>query len=118
MPDLGDSNTKASATSNAKDIAEAESEKLDELSESASVMSTSSRSMRFRVPSLRRRVTDNTHRAANSSDHSDSQYQRSRRASEAASEDDAASLGPRVGLEIAKDRDQWGIGDEALMSLE
>lgn len=74
--------------------------------DSASVLSTSSRSLRFKAPSLRRRATDT---------------KRSRRASEALSEDDAASLGTQVGIEIlgaAKEREQWGIGDEARMGLE
>lgn len=45
---------------------------------------------------------------------------RARRTSEVQSEDDQASLGPGLGLEISKDRrgGSWGIGDEAVMGLE
>lgn len=46
---------------------------------------------------------------------------RSRRTSEVQSEDDAASLGPQVGLVISRDRGQdssWGVGDEVVMGLE
>lgn len=45
---------------------------------------------------------------------------RSRRTSEVQSEDDAASLGPQVGLVISRDRgdSSWGVGDEVVMGLE
>lgn len=48
------------------------------------------------------------------------QHIRSRRTSEVQSEDDTASLGPQVGLEITRDRgdSSWGVGDEVVMGLE
>lgn len=109
-----------------------------EKDDASSVLSTSSRSMKL-LPSLRRRVTDNTAAAAvaavskqhrrdesvTSSPRSAvvSPYSvgsRARRTSEVQSEDDQASLGPGLGLEISKDRrgGSWGIGDEAVMGLE
>ncbi|KAI3395188.1 hypothetical protein diail_1682 [Diaporthe ilicicola] len=101
-----------------------------EKDDASSVLSTSSRSMRL-IPSLRRRVTDNKRRDDNSSITSSprsavvSPYSvgagggRARRTSEVQSEDDQASLGPGLGLEISKDhRRSWGIGDEAVMGLE
>ncbi|KAI1388145.1 Pex24p-domain-containing protein [Hypoxylon trugodes] len=80
--------------------------------DAVSVLSTSSKSARFRLPgpSLRRRTTGGTHR--------------SRRTSEAASlrsNDDEGSLTPALELEIQghqRDQGQWGIGDEAQMGLE
>lgn len=93
-------------------IAEHEAEKVEE-DDAVSLMSTSPRSVRnmkggVAAPSLRRRVTDSSRASG-----------RSRRASEAASEDDAASLGTRVGLEIqGAGKEGWGIGDEARMGLE
>ncbi|KAI1406856.1 Pex24p-domain-containing protein [Hypoxylon sp. FL1857] len=80
--------------------------------DAVSVLSTSSKSARFRLsgPSLRRRTTGGTHR--------------SRRTSEAASlrsNDDEGSLTPALELEIQghqKEQGQWGIGDEAQMGLE
>ncbi|KAI2627649.1 Pex24p-domain-containing protein [Hypoxylon sp. NC1633] len=80
--------------------------------DAVSVLSTSSKSARFKSsgPSLRRRTTGGTHR--------------SRRTSEAASlrsNDDEGSLTPALELEIQghwKDQGQWGIGDEAQMGLE
>ncbi|POS76358.1 integral peroxisomal membrane peroxin [Diaporthe helianthi] len=116
-------------------------DKEKEKDDASSVLSTSSRSMRL-LPSLRRRVTDNTaaaaqamgnkhhHRRDDSSVTSSprssvvSPYSagvlRDRRTSEVQSEDDQASLGPGLGLEISKDRrgGSWGIGDEAVMGLE
>ena len=84
-----------------------EREKEDE-ADTASVMSTSSRSMRFKTPLLRRRVTDTSHR--------------SRRTSGAASEEDvASSLGTAVNLAIhdaARDSESLGFGDEIRMGLE
>ncbi|KAI0836441.1 Pex24p-domain-containing protein, partial [Hypoxylon sp. FL0890] len=79
--------------------------------DAVSVLSTSSKSARFRLsgPSLRRRTTGGTHR--------------SRRTSEAASlrsNDDEGSLTPALELEIQghqKEQGQWGIGDEAQMGL-
>ncbi|KAI8628400.1 Pex24p-domain-containing protein [Xylariaceae sp. FL1651] len=80
--------------------------------DAVSVLSTSSKSARFRIPgpSLRRRTTGGT--------------QRSRRASETASlrsNDDDSTLDPALELEIhghQRDQGQWGIGDEAQMGLE
>ncbi|KAI1134670.1 Pex24p-domain-containing protein [Hypoxylon sp. FL0543] len=80
--------------------------------DAVSLLSTSSKSARFRLsgPSLRRRTTGGTHR--------------SRRTSEAASlrsNDDEGSLTPALELEIQghqKEQGQWGIGDEAQMGLE
>lgn len=110
-----------------------------EKDDASSVLSTSSRSMKL-LPSLRRRVTDNTAAAAAAAagskqhrrDESVTSSPRSavvspysvggrvRRTSEVQSEDDQASLGPGLGLEISKDRrgGSWGIGDEAVMGLE
>ncbi|KAK3381921.1 integral peroxisomal membrane peroxin-domain-containing protein [Podospora didyma] len=75
--------------------------------DSASLMSTSSRSARFKSPSLRRRVTESSHR--------------SRRTSLANSEDDAASLGTQINLALhdaGKEVGSWGVGDEVRMGLE
>ncbi|KAI0483778.1 integral peroxisomal membrane peroxin-domain-containing protein [Xylaria cf. heliscus] len=80
--------------------------------DAVSLLSTSSKSARFRFPgpSLRRRTTGET--------------QRSRRASEAASlrsHDDDNALDPALELEIQghhRDLGQWGIGDDAQMGLE
>lgn len=109
-----------------------------EKDDASSVLSTSSRSMRL-LPSLRRRITDNNAAAAAAAgskqhrrDESVTSSPRSavvspysvggraRRTSEVQSEDDQASLGPGLGLEISKDRrgGSWGIGDEAVMGLE
>ncbi|KAI1469014.1 Pex24p-domain-containing protein [Daldinia caldariorum] len=80
--------------------------------DAVSLLSTSSKSARFRstAPQLRRRTTGGTHR--------------SRRTSEAASlrsNEDEGSLTPALELEIQghqRDQGQWGIGDEAQMGLE
>ncbi|OTA99373.1 hypothetical protein M426DRAFT_325173 [Hypoxylon sp. CI-4A] len=80
--------------------------------DAVSLLSTSSKSARFKSsgPSLRRRTTGGTHR--------------SRRTSEATSlrsNDDEGSLTPALELEIQghqRDQGQWGIGDEAQMGLE
>lgn len=111
-----------------------------EKDDASSVLSTSSRSMKL-LPSLRRRVTDNTAAAAAAAAAGIKQHRRdesvtssprssvvspysvgsrARRTSEVQSEDDQASLGPGLGLEISKDRrgGSWGIGDEAVMGLE
>ncbi|KAI1373102.1 Pex24p-domain-containing protein [Hypoxylon crocopeplum] len=85
---------------------------LKEEDDAVSLLSTSSKSARFRSsgPSLRRRTTGGTHR--------------SRRTSEAASlrsNDDEGSLTPALELEIQghrRDQAQWGIGDEAQMGFE
>ncbi|KAF4900497.1 Peroxisomal membrane protein PEX30 [Colletotrichum fructicola] len=90
---------------------DAEREKDD----TASTLSTSSggRSF-FKTPSLRRKVTDKS-----ISSKVDTEQDRSRRASEAKSEEEAAALGLKLNLALqGKDGGQWGIGDEARMSLE
>ena len=83
----------------------------DEELDSASVLSSSSRSSRFRSPILRRRATDASHRSS-----------RSRRASVAASsEDDAAVLGTQARMalqEAGGEAGSWGVGDEVRMGLE
>ncbi|KAI0116733.1 Pex24p-domain-containing protein [Daldinia grandis] len=87
-------------------------DRLKEEDDAVSVLSTSSKSARFRLssPQLRRRNTGGTHR--------------SRRTSETASlrsNDDEGSLTPALELEIQghqRDQGQWGIGDEAQMGLE
>lgn len=118
---------------------------VSEKEDTSSVLSTSSRSMRFRVPSLRRRITENGGGGGSSIKSNIIKYnryddmtasprsisvsaysagtgsggRRSRRTSEVQSEDDTASLGPVTGLEISKDRgDSWGVGDEVVMGLE
>lgn len=84
--------------------------------DSASLHSTSSKSS-FWPASLRRRTTDRPRTSA--------EKDRSRRLSEAtnepANEQDTSGLGLEVELELqkqGKDGGQWGIGDEARMSLE
>ncbi|KAK4187400.1 integral peroxisomal membrane peroxin-domain-containing protein [Podospora australis] len=82
--------------------------------DSASLLSTSSRSMRsgFKGPKLRRRITDSSsqHRSA------------SRRASSAGASEDDAGLGTlqtRLALQDAgKEGSNWGVGDEVRMGLE
>ncbi|KAK4145627.1 integral peroxisomal membrane peroxin-domain-containing protein [Dichotomopilus funicola] len=91
--------------------------------DSASILSTSSRSARF---SLRRRITDSSqHRSIGSGAGGTSgSGQRSRRASMAASnasEDDAASLGPQARMAVQEaggEAGSWGVGDEIRMGLE
>lgn len=86
----------------------------EEEHDSASMLSTSSRSMRsgFKGPALRRRVTDSSsqHRSA------------SRRASSVAASEDDAGLGTlqtRLALQDAgKEEANWGVGDEVRMGLE
>ncbi|OTA56690.1 Pex24p-domain-containing protein [Hypoxylon sp. EC38] len=106
--------TSALSTSNPETSMNGEPDKngTKEEDDAVSVLSTSSKSARFRLsgPSLRRRTTGGTHR--------------SRRTSEAASlrsNDDEGSLTPALELEIhghQKEQGQWGIGDEAQMGLE
>ncbi|KAI0116076.1 Pex24p-domain-containing protein [Hypoxylon sp. NC0597] len=106
--------TSALSTSNPETSTNGDSDKngAKEEDDAVSVLSTSSKSARFRLsgPSLRRRTTGGTHR--------------SRRTSEAASlrsNDDEGSLTPALELEIQghqKEQGQWGIGDEAQMGLE
>lgn len=140
MPDLlrrqNDSlkNIREEATGRNSASAAVASERGDD---NASVLSTSSRSTRFRMPSLRRRINDSKDSNGGSKYKYDdvtssprsiavSAYSvgnavsgRSRRTSEVQSEDDTASLGPATGLQISKDRgDSWGVGDEVVMGLE
>ncbi|KAK0615596.1 integral peroxisomal membrane peroxin-domain-containing protein [Bombardia bombarda] len=75
--------------------------------DSGSMLSTSSRSIRFKSESVRRRVTDSSHR--------------SRRTSNATTEDDAAALGTQIGLamqDAGKEVGSWGVGDDVRMGLE
>ncbi|KAI8953028.1 integral peroxisomal membrane peroxin-domain-containing protein [Xylaria longipes] len=108
-PDNTDTAVPLSTSATASTISEDKAKGEDD---AVSLLSTSSKSARFRFPgsSLRRRTTGDT--------------QRSRRASEAASlrshEDDNA-LDPALELEIQghhRDLGQWGIGDDAQMGLE
>ncbi|KAH6617714.1 integral peroxisomal membrane peroxin-domain-containing protein [Chaetomium sp. MPI-SDFR-AT-0129] len=99
----------------------------DDHTDSASILSTSSRSARF---SLRRRITDSSqHRSIGGTSGSGSGAggntgQRSRRASVAASnasEDDTASLGPQARMAVQEaggEAGSWGVGDEIRMGLE
>ena len=137
MPDLHRTNDSLKEIKE-EDVGSPDSNKEKEKDDASSVLSTSSRSMRL-IPSLRRRVTDNTAAAAAAAgskqhrrDESVTSSPRSavvspysvggraRRTSEVQSEDDQASLGPGLGLEISKDRrvGSWGMGDEAVMGLE
>lgn len=78
--------------------------------DAVSLQSTSSRSF-FRPPSLRRRATD---RSSMTKD-------RPRRASDAISESESGGLNFEVEQELqkqGKEGGEWGIGDEARMSLE
>lgn len=81
--------------------------------DSASLHSTSSRSF-FRPGSLRRKATDRSNASSNEKE----RPQRSRRASEAKSEEEVSGLGIAVEMEIQGGRSGWGVGDEARMSLE
>ena len=98
-----------------------------------SVLSSSSRSTRFRMPSLRRRVTDSSASstaaaaaaaaaavpATTTAAHATGSSSRRRRASSAASDEDAAVLGTQLELEIqGAGKEGWGIGDDARMGLE
>lgn len=111
-------------------------EKAAGLDDVASVLSSSSRSTRFRMPSLRRRVTDSSSKQRSQSQGDNASYstnsvsssprsisgaagRRSRRTSEVTSEDDAASLERLMGLASASDRaESWGFGDEVVMGLD
>ncbi len=76
--------------------------------DSASVLSSSSKSMRFKSPTLRRRITDSS--------------QRGRRTSGAADDEDvASSLGTSLNLAIqdaAREGENLAFGDEMRMGLE
>jgi hypothetical protein len=100
--------TAAAETQSLSILAESKQDNKDkEEDDAVSMLSSSSKSMRFKSPGLRRRVTDS------------GRSERSRRASEAASEEDSAALGIRVGLEIqGAGKEGWGIGDDARMGLE
>ncbi|OLN94125.1 Peroxisomal membrane protein PEX30 [Colletotrichum chlorophyti] len=86
-----------------------------EKDDAASTLSTSSGSRSFfKAPSLRRKVTDKS-----VSSKVDKEHDKTRRASEAKNEEEAAALGVKLNLALqGKDGGQWGIGDEARMSLE
>lgn len=91
--------------------------KADDKDDSASMYSTSSRSF-FRPSSLRRKATDRSAASSTGVDKNGPQ-QRTRRASEAKSEEEVSSLGLTVEMEIQdQSRSGWGIGDEARMALE
>lgn len=78
--------------------------------DSLSVHSTSSRSF-FRTPMMRRRNTDR----------STADKERTRRSSVVLSDDDAGGLGAELTVQLQKQgkgMGEWGIGDEARMSLE
>lgn len=97
------------------DLTMADKDMEREKDDAASTLSTSSggRSF-FKTPSFRRKVTDRSIASK-----ADKEYERSRRASEAKSEEEAAALGVKLNLALqGKDGGQWGIGDEARMSLE
>ncbi|KAK2040780.1 integral peroxisomal membrane peroxin [Colletotrichum somersetense] len=99
----------------AHDLTLSDKELEREKDDAASTLSTSSggRSF-FKAPSLRRKVTDKSVASK-----ADKEQDRSRRASEAKNEEEAAALGLKLNLALqGKDGGQWGIGDEARMSLE
>ncbi|KAK2017463.1 integral peroxisomal membrane peroxin [Colletotrichum eremochloae] len=104
-----------SPTQSAQDLTLSDKDLEREKDDAASTLSTSSggRSF-FRAPSLRRKVTDKSIASK-----ADKEQDRSRRASEAKSEEEAAALGLKLNLALqGKDGGQWGIGDEARMNLE
>lgn len=91
--------------------------KAEDKDDSASLHSTSSRSF-FRPTSLRRKATDRSTASSAAQDKA-APAQRSRRASEAKSEEEVSGLGIAVEMEIQdRGREGWGVGDEARMSLE
>ncbi|KAF6836478.1 integral peroxisomal membrane peroxin [Colletotrichum musicola] len=104
-----------SPTQSAPDLTLHDKDLEREKDDTASTLSTSSggRSF-FKAPSLRRKVTDKSIASK-----VDKEHDRSRRASEAKSEEEAAALGVKLNLALqGKEGGQWGIGDEARMSLE
>ncbi|KXH43531.1 integral peroxisomal membrane peroxin [Colletotrichum nymphaeae SA-01] len=104
-----------SPTRSAQDLTLSDKDLEREKDDTASTLSTSSggRSF-FKAPSLRRKVTDKSVASK-----ADKEQDRSRRASEAKSEEEAAALGLKLNLALqGKEGGQWGIGDEARMSLE
>ncbi|KAI0417822.1 integral peroxisomal membrane peroxin-domain-containing protein [Xylaria grammica] len=109
VPDTTDPSVPLAASAPEATTSEGKAKSEDD---AVSLLSTSSKSARFRFPgpSLRRRNTGGT--------------QHSRRASEVASlrsNDDDSTLDPALELEIQghqRDLGQWGIGDEAQMGLE
>ncbi|KZL74392.1 integral peroxisomal membrane peroxin, partial [Colletotrichum incanum] len=99
----------------AQDLTLSDKDLEREKDDAASTLSTSSggRSF-FKAPSLRRKVTDKSVASK-----ADKEQDRSRRASEAKSEEEASALGLKLNLALqGKDGGQWGIGDEARMNLE
>ncbi|GKT50111.1 peroxisomal membrane protein PEX30 [Colletotrichum spaethianum] len=104
-----------SPTHSAQDLTLSDKDLEREKDDAASTLSTSSggRSF-FKAPSLRRKVTDKSVASK-----ADKEQDRSRRASEAKSEEEASALGLKLNLALqGKDGGQWGIGDEARMNLE
>lgn len=123
MSDLAALHNVREEVGGASDVAD---EKADDV---ASMLSTSSKSAaRFRIPSLRRRVTDNKQQQQQQNTQTDRDSitssprsvsgaeRRSRRTSEAQSEDEAASL-ERLGI-ARTPSDSWGVGDEVVMGLD
>ncbi|KAF9880318.1 integral peroxisomal membrane peroxin [Colletotrichum karsti] len=106
-----------SPTQSTQDLTVADKDLEREKDDAASTLSTSSGSRSFfKTPSLRRKVTDKSISSKADRDH---HHERSRRASDAKSEEEAAALGMKLNLALqGKDGGQWGIGDEARMSLE
>ncbi|KAK3349601.1 integral peroxisomal membrane peroxin-domain-containing protein [Lasiosphaeria hispida] len=110
------SDTQSISQSTTQRSQDATSREREDDYDAASVLSTSSRSTRFKNPSMRRRVTADT-----SSSGTSGHQHRSRRTSVATSEDDAAALGTQVGLALqdaGKEGGSWGVGDEVRMGLE
>lgn len=109
-----------------KEESEDHVEGSDKGADDVSVLSTSSRSMRFKMPSLRRRVTDSSskqHQQNETNSVTSSPVsiagKGSRRTSETHSEDDAASIERAMGLSGPRNRvESWGFGDELVMGLD
>jgi len=120
--DFAPSTSLPSTSSTTEESAHEREKENKDPSDSASLLSTSSRSF-FRTPVLRRRITDRSAVSATSADNAAkdalrSVQERSRRASEAKSEEEAAALGIR-GVELPEEgKDGWGMGDEARMMME
>lgn len=124
MPDLI-SDRKSDTLEEIKEEGEDKTEANEKVDDVSSVLSTSSRSMRFRMPMLRRRVTDSSSKQQPNESSSVTSSprsgvgRRSRRTSEVNSEDEAASLERAMGLAGKGNRvESWGFGDEVVMGLD